>query len=306
MNFKTNLKLILLVAAVIVSANIWFTMNKPILFSAAALILVCIGAIFYCYKFIDNAFNDLVAKNEILTDELRLISSRAKLALELTQRLLEEANGQTTKTYGLTETILEMNELTNDTFKSAKQANELTSLSQKNTINAEVEIEHLINAINDMKFSTEGVVKIIRAMEGIAVQNNLLALNATIEASKAGYNSNGFLVVAEEIRELAQKSQNEIQNAKRQIEEFVKQTEDGVNVAFKTIQKINLVIKDISEISATALKIVKTCGVQAELGEKATERLYDLSASVNINCMSLEESAKLSGDISKRAAEIIR
>src|SRR6185312_928154 len=97
-------------------------------------------------------------------------------------------------------------------------------------------------AIQDLSTKSERIGGVVDTITAIAEQTNLLALNAAIEAARAGEQGRGFAVVAEEVRKLAEESQDaagqissligEIQGQTHQVVDVVaeggRKTEDGV------------------------------------------------------------------------------
>ena len=104
--------------------------------------------------------------------------------------------------------------------KMNSQMNEIENSSNLSKIS----VEHLIKASNEMG-------NIVDVIKNIAKQTNLLALNASIEASNAGSSGKGFMVVAEEIRKLAEKSIFSVTG----INELIVDTQ---NKSFETIKTI--------------------------------------------------------------------
>src|ERR671930_577698 len=104
--------------------------------------------------------------------------------------------------------------------------------------------ESVTGAIRDLASKSDEIGAIVETITGIAGQTNLLALNAAIEAARAGEQGRGFAVVAEEVRKLAEESQQaaeeiadlvaeiqaETQKTVGIVEDGAKRTEDGVSV----------------------------------------------------------------------------
>ncbi|GGH29317.1 methyl-accepting chemotaxis protein [Paenibacillus segetis] len=85
----------------------------------------------------------------------------------------------------------------------------LNTLLQKT--NSTVEMVNALTAkVDSLKSSTSSVMKVLDVMHAITQQTNILSLNATIEAARAGAAGKGFMVVADEIRQLADQSKRSI------------------------------------------------------------------------------------------------
>ncbi|MNN15667.1 Methyl-accepting chemotaxis protein McpC [compost metagenome] len=94
--------------------------------------------------------------------------------------------------------------------KSSEQGTEyLKGLLEKTNITVEM-INALTDKVDSLKSSTNSVLKVLDVMQNITQQTNILSLNATIEAARAGAAGRGFMVVADEIRQLADQSKQSI------------------------------------------------------------------------------------------------
>lgn len=85
----------------------------------------------------------------------------------------------------------------------------LNGLLEKTNITGEM-VNALTDKVNSLKASTNSVMKVLDVMQNITQQTNILSLNATIEAARAGAAGKGFMVVADEIRQLAEQSRQSI------------------------------------------------------------------------------------------------
>jgi methyl-accepting chemotaxis protein len=146
---------------------------------------------------------------------------------------------------------------------SASAAGNMTQASLR-IEEANSTLHEMIESMNQINLSSDKISKIIRVIDEIAFQTNILALNAAVEAARAGESGMGFAVVAEEVRNLAQRSAQAAKDTAGLIEESIARSGDGKS-------KLNHMAAAIRAITQESAK-VKEAVDQLSAGSQDQER----------------------------------
>lgn len=140
----------------------------------------------------------------------------------------------------LSATVKEVANNTQQTADSAKEADEQAEKSRLIVQGAyhsiedlAEEITNLANQISNLHDSSKNITSVVDVIKSVAEQTNLLALNAAIEAARAGEQGRGFAVVADEVRTLAQRTQD----STSEIENFILTLQSDANSAFNVTER---------------------------------------------------------------------
>ncbi len=186
--------------------------------------------------------------------------------------------------------------------------------------------------IDELAAKSEQVGKIVQTITAIAEQTNLLALNAAIEAARAGEQGRGFAVVAEEVRKLAEESQQAAQEIGTLIETIqssttravdvvsagAQRTEEGAVVVERTrmaFLEIDASVADMTarveqiaaasqQISASARSMQDSIGEVAAVVEQASASSEQVSASTQETSASVEEIAASAQELATNAEQL--
>ncbi len=190
----------------------------------------------------------------------------------------------------------------------AQTANSFVSEVNRHIDESNKEMGHLIHAMTEISHSSSEIEKIVKTIEDIAAQTNLLSLNASIEASRAGMAGKGFAVVANEIRELAAKSAQAVNQTATLIASSQKAVENGMGIADNTAKSLMTVVKGSEEILRSMEKISSASQNQKSVLEQITTNVDLISSVVQSNSSFAQNSAATSAELSdqsKRLHELV-
>jgi methyl-accepting chemotaxis protein len=134
--------------------------------------------------------------------------------------------------------------------------------------------------ISSMVEQSENMKDLSRAIGDIAEQTNLLALNAAIEAARAGEHGRGFAVVADEVRNLAERTQKALSEINININSLLQMVND-VKVSSKTqlekIEEINKITEELSSVNDENREIGKEVNNMANVITNKVRNLVNVS-----------------------------
>ncbi len=295
---------------------------------------------------LSNTSEQLAASSEELTASAEQSAQASnQVAISVTEvaqgaeKQLQLANGANgvvtqishaiTQVAGNTETVAVAARKTADNANNGEQAikqavNQMKIIEKKTNDTA--------NVIGDLEEKSKKIGQIVDVISAISGQTNLLALNAAIEAARAGEAGRGFAVVAEEVRKLAEQSQEAAKQITMLIDEVQAKTDsavsfmnDGkkevdiganvVSAAGQSFEEILTMVRDmtnqiheisaaIEEITSGTKNVVDSVQDIDRESRKSSEQTQTISAATEEQSASVEEIASASQHLANMAEEL--
>ena len=231
-------------------------------------------------------------------------SSAADQISRSSQTLAEGASEQAAS---LEETSASLEELTSMTKRNAENADTAKTLAADTRRAADTgaaDMQQMAVAMTDLQRASASVAKIVKTIDEIAFQTNILALNAAVEAARAGEAGAGFAVVAEEVRNLAQRSATAAKESSTTIEEAVGMSERGVSLSTKVVSGFSEILTKARRVDEIVAEIATASREQNEGIRQINTAVSQMDKVTQTNASGAEESAAAAEELNAQAATL--
>ncbi|OEF00855.1 chemotaxis protein [Vibrio crassostreae 9ZC13] len=237
-----------------------------------------------------NEIDQLATAMSEMTSTVQTVAEHAQSASSLT----EQASGQALTGQKFVQgSVSKMSELSSDIAASAA-------------------------AVNQVEERVDSIGSVVGTIQGISEQTNLLALNAAIEAARAGEAGRGFAVVADEVRNLAQRTQQatvEIQDmishlqssansAVELMEKSVVEAAEGVDLVTNAGSELDGIVSQVNQINDMNFQIATAAGQQSSVAEEMSINLTNVRELVEASVVVVGELLETSQLMESNAQEL--
>jgi methyl-accepting chemotaxis protein len=237
----------------------------------------------------------------------RFTDESAVAVRHLTAASQRIASGMTEQAASLEQTSASVAELSAHTEKSLASAGQIEMrVSQVGEVveDGNRRMNEMNQAIGEISASAQQVRKIVKTIEEIAFQTNILALNAAVEAARAGEAGAGFSVVADEVRNLAQRASQAARETATLIGNSLAASERGSSISSGLTGAFAQIVTQMREVNSGLGQITSSFQSEKEGIAQINSAVSQISQVTQSQAAIAEETASAAEELNSQSASV--
>ena len=258
---------------------------------------------------IARMFRRMIAMQGSIADVV-VVTARdvASRSAHLGQAGASFASSASAQAASLEETSASIEEISSMTKRNAEGAQNALALANETRLATEHGAAHMsemVAAMDDIQASSNNISKIIKTIDEIAFQTNILALNAAVEAARAGEAGAGFSVVADEVRNLAQRAAQAARETSEKIDDSIQKSAKGVEISGKVAEELKHIASQTRQVNELIVEIAGASKEQATGLAQVGTTLSEMDRITQANAATADETARSVGELNEQASRLL-
>jgi methyl-accepting chemotaxis protein len=228
-------------------------------------------------------------------------------ALQVSSASQSMADGASRQAASLEESSASLHEMASMTSRNSESAQSAKGLAAEARTTADAgtrDMAAMREAMTAIKSSSSEISKIIKTIDEIAFQTNILALNAAVEAARAGEAGAGFAVVAEEVRNLAQRSAQAAKETAAKIEDASSKSEQGASISAQVAGSLDKIVERIRQLDEMVGGIAQASTEQSEGIGQLNQAVAGMDKITQSNAALAQQSASSAEEMKAQSAQV--
>ncbi|WP_347275706.1 methyl-accepting chemotaxis protein [Candidatus Kuenenia sp.] len=264
-------------------------------------VLLISGVVFFVTKGVVSLLKRMIHHLNAGAEEVAAASSQISSS---SQSLADGASQQAASVEETSASIEEMSSMTAKNADNAEEASHLTVKARSSAEEGNDTMKSLQAIMRELHGGNNQILAIIKSIDEIAFQTNLLALNAAVEAARAGEHGKGFAVVADEVRNLAQRCATASKETADLINARVQSNDNALKITEVFAEKLKEIATDTKKVADLMGEISAASREQSEGVSQIGKAMTSIDNVTQQNAANAEQMASASEELSSQSVNL--
>lgn len=228
---------------------------------------------------------------DLLARESEATLAATQTVADVSQSLAGGASRQAASLEESSASLHEITSMTQQNSAGAQTAKDLAAEARATADAGSRDMSAMRQAMADIQSSSAEISKIIKTIDEIAFQTNILALNAAVEAARAGEAGAGFAVVAEEVRNLAQRSAQAARETADRIAAAMEKSRQGVTISEQVTTSLEAIVDKIRQLDQRVVAIADASTEQSSGLNQLSQTVTAMEGDTQANAALAQQAA---------------